>query len=72
MPIVSSTFKIDGHAQEDGRSYVREEHTDSTGAVHLVEYLASPGTNHQAVADARAVAISDALATAEFEATVNG
>lgn len=72
MPIVSSTYRIDGHAQADGRRYVIEDHTDSTGVVHRVEYLAASGTDYQSVADARAIAIAEALVAAEFEATVNG
>ena len=71
MAIVSSTYTV-GHAQADGRRYVREQHTDSEGIVHSVEYLAALGTDYQAVADARAVSIAASLAEEEFEAIVNG
>lgn len=71
MPIVSSTFIV-GHEQVDGRRYVREQHTDSVGGVHTVEYLAAVGTDYQAVADARAVTIDAQLAEQEFEEIING
>lgn len=72
MPIVSSVYALDGHIQMDGRRYVVESHTDSAGGVHTVEYLAPVGADYQAVANERAVVIADALAAAEFQATVNG
>ncbi len=67
MPIISSTHTV-GHAQRDGRRYVRESHTDNTGAVFLAEYLADQGTDYVAVRDARAASISDQLAEAEAQA----
>ncbi len=42
MPIVTSTHTV-GHAQQDGRRYVTEAHTDGTGEVYRVEYLAAVG-----------------------------
>jgi hypothetical protein len=67
MPTVSSTHTV-GHAQRDGRRYVTEAHTDNTGTVFAVEYLAAVGTDYVAVRDARATAISDQLAEAEARA----
>lgn len=69
MPIVSSTFSA-GHAQLDGRKYVVEKHTDSVGGVHHVEYLAPAGADYQAIANARAVGIAEALAAQEFQELV--
>lgn len=66
MAIVSSTHAV-GHAQVDGRHYVTELHTDSLGAVHVVEYLAEPGADHVAIRDARAALISEQLAAAEAD-----
>lgn len=67
MPIVSSTHTV-GHEQRDGRRYVAERHTDSTGAVFVVEYGPVPVIDYVAVRDARAAAISDQLAEAEAQA----
>lgn len=64
MPIVSSTHVV-GQAQVDGRRYVTESHTDGTGAVRQVEYLAAVGTDYAAVRDARALVIADQLADEE-------
>ena len=72
MSIVSSTYAVDEYAQADGRKYVMEAHTDSTGAVHRAQYLAAAGSDYQAIASARAVVIADALAAAEAEAMTNG
>lgn len=67
MAIVSSTYEV-GHAQADGRRYVVELHTDSTGKVHRIEYGPMPdGTDYQAIMEARAVQISDQLAEQEAE-----
>lgn len=71
MSIVSSTHTL-GHAQADGRRYVTERHTDSMGAVYVVEYLAAVGTDYVAVRDARAVVIADQLAEAEAIAAAGG
>jgi hypothetical protein len=72
MSIVSSTYEIDAHVQADGRRYVREFHTDSGGAVHVVEYLSADGANYQATANSRAAAIAESLADEEAEAIING
>jgi len=72
MPIVSSTYTLDGPVQADGRRYVKESHTDSEGGVHTASYLAEPLADYQAIADLRALQIADALAEAEFEAMIDG
>ncbi len=65
MPIVSSIYEV-GHAQADGRRYVTELHTDSTGAVHRIEYGPMPdGTDYQTIMEARAAQISESLAEQE-------
>lgn len=67
MSIVSSSFSV-GHAQADGRRYVREEHVDHLGAVHAREYGPAPeGTNYAALRDAYAVMLAAALADGEFD-----
>jgi hypothetical protein len=71
MPIASSSFSL-GPVQKDGRRYVSERHTDSTGEVHAVEYLASNGAGHAAIMAARALEISDALADDEAVRIANG
>ena len=65
---MTSTFFV-GHEQKDGRRYVTETHALDSGDVKNVEYLASPGTDYQAVMDARAASIlADAI---ESEAQSN-
>lgn len=67
MAIVSSRYVV-GHAQADGRCYIEEFHTDSTGAVHRVEYGPMPdGTDYQTIMEARALRISEELAAQEAE-----
>lgn len=71
MAIVSSTHTV-GHEQVDGRRYVVELHTDSTGAVHMREYLAAAGADHAAIRDARAALLSVELAEAEAGQVTEG
>lgn len=67
MAVVSSSYSV-GHAQADGRRYVVELHTDSTGFVHRVEYgQMADGTDYQAIMEARAVQISEQLAQQEAD-----
>lgn len=69
MPIVSSRYEVDAHAQRDGHRYVTEFHTDSTGAVHRIEYgPMADGTDYQAIMEARAVMLGEQLAAQEAEA----
>jgi hypothetical protein len=67
VSIVSSTYEV-GVPQIDGRTYVIEWHTDHTGAVHRIEYGSIGIIDYQAVMEARAVQIAQALADAEAEA----
>lgn len=72
MPIVSSRFEV-GHQQRDGRRYVVEWHTDSTGKEHRIEYGPMPdGTDYQTIMVNRAALLSDELAQQELEALING
>jgi len=64
--IVQSTYTV-GPAQVDGRRYVEERHTDSTGYVHVVGYLAAIGTDYAAVMAARVPGINKALREAEAD-----
>lgn len=69
MPITDSRYVPDAHTQRDGRRYVTEYHTDSTGFVHRIEYGPMPdGTDYQAIMEARAVQLSEQLAAQEAEA----
>jgi broad specificity phosphatase PhoE len=70
MAITSSTYTLDGHAQVDGRRYVRETHTDSDGQQHVVEYLAPAGwtdVEYAATMQARAAQLAESLAESEFD-----
>ena len=75
MPIVSSAHVV-GHAQVDGRVYVRETHTDDIGALIKVEYLIAAGADYVAIRTARAarlnveLADAEALATGDIDSTV--
>lgn len=64
MPIVSSTHTV-GHAQRDGRRYVREVHTDQAGSQHHAEYLAANKTDYAAVMAARAAKIDAVIVETE-------
>lgn len=61
MPIISSEI-VANDLQADGRRYIRERHTDDTGAVHGAYYLAGVGTDHNAVMLARVAGIEAQLA----------
>lgn len=65
MPIVSSVHSV-GHEQVDGRRYVVEQHTDSTGAVHVREYLAGT-VDYTAIRNARAALLEAELAENEVD-----
>ena len=65
MTITASIFTT-GHAQVDGRRYVREVHTDHLGVEHAVEYLWDGVTDRDAIMTARAQRIAEALAAAEY------
>lgn len=68
MPILASSI-VEDRVQVDGRRAVREAHTDDLGQVQVVDYLAEPDADVQAVLPIRA-AILDALA-AERELAAN-
>ena len=70
MTIDVSTFVV-GHAEADGRRYVAETHTDHTGAVYSMEYLAPVGADYAAIAVARATALAAQLAEDEAAALLN-
>lgn len=71
MPVVSSSHVV-GHAQADGRRYVRETHILNVGAPVVVEYLAAVDANYVAIRDARVEQINAQLAEYEFEALIRG
>lgn len=48
---------VTGQTQADGRSYVRETHTDAFGDVVVCEYLASTNEDYTSIMNARAIAI---------------
>lgn len=66
MAIVLSTHAV-GHAQNDGRRYVTEAHTDSNGGVHVREYLASSGANYTTIRNTYAAMLEQWLAEAEAD-----
>jgi len=68
MPVASSTYVVDAHAQHDGRSYVTETHTLTTGGQVVLRYLASAGADYAAIMAARVGQIDAHLAEAELDA----
>lgn len=60
MAIVSSTYSL-GAVQRCGRTPCIELHTDSSGAVHRIEYLANAGTDYATVMAARAIVLLEKL-----------
>ena len=69
MPITSSTYTL-GPVQADGRRYCEERHTDHTGFVHVIEYLASVGVDPAAVLAARATALPEIFKERELRYAV--
>jgi hypothetical protein len=70
MSIVSSVFAV-SQAQNDGRAWVRETHTDNVSIAHIVDYLAAAGADYTAIMTARAPKIALAIAEAEYLIKVN-
>ena len=70
MPIVSSSYAIDAHAQRDGSHWVKETHTSSDGRVFAPIYLLGSGQGDaEAIArmNARVNEIDAILAAIESE-----
>lgn len=73
MPIVSSTYTTDAHAQTGGGRWTIERHTDNTGLVHTVgPYLWDEVSNRDTLLAARAAQIDAQLAEAEAEQLMGG
>lgn len=70
MSIASSSYVVEP-AQVDGRCFVREEHTDHLGAVHVFTYLAAVDTDYAAQLAARVPQIEDSLAVLEYHACLD-
>lgn len=58
--VIASTYAV-GHPQADGRHYVTETHTDSSGGVYVIDYLAAIGADYDEICRARAAAIDEHL-----------
>lgn len=65
MPVISSSYALDAHAQADGRRYVREVHTLTVGGPYERSYLAAVGADYQSIMDERVPRINAALAERE-------
>ena len=61
-----------GHAQTDGRKFVRETHSDAQGVFADLEYLADPLLDFNAIATAREPVLIAFLAEQEARSTVDG
>ena len=71
MSIVSTTVTVDA-PEIDGRHYVTEVHTDSTGKIVKFGYLAAVGTDVYSTADGRVAYIETMLAEEEAQELLNG
>ena len=73
MPITSSVYTTDAHAQGSGARWTIERHTDSTGRVHTAgPYLWDGVANRDALMAARAAQLDVQLAEAEAESLLEG
>jgi hypothetical protein len=63
---ISSSIYTTGHAQRDGRRYVREVHTDHLGTEYVFEYLKDDATDANAVLAGRASRLAVVLAEREY------
>jgi len=68
--IVSSVLDADEHAQADGRTWVRETHTDHLGLEYVYSYLAAAGTDTNAVMAARVATIDGYLTRNEIRTNI--
>ena len=64
--IVSSVLDADSLPQADGRTYVRELHTDSVGESYRFEYLADVTVDRNAILTARAATLIPSAQTFEM------
>lgn len=69
--IVSSVLDVEDHAQVDGRTWVREVHTDHLGLEYVYSYLAVDGTDTNAVMNARVATIDGYLTRTEIRTNVD-
>lgn len=70
MPVATASYVVDAHAQRDGKRFVTEYRTLTSG-VSLPPLCYGPmadGTDYQAILDARTVQINQQLADEEAEA----
>lgn len=68
--MLSSTYTVDA-PQKDGRSYVREKHTDAANIVRDYNYLANAGADYAALLTAHAALLDAQLASEEFFTQLN-
>jgi hypothetical protein len=69
MPIVSSINRL-VRTQDDGSRLVRQEHTDSTGKVHLVSARVAAGEDLSAYLAVRADSLLRALQRQEVKTAI--
>jgi hypothetical protein len=68
MPIVSSSYVSDAHAQPGGGRWTTETHVDGDGQKYTVgPYLWDGVANRDTLMASRAAALSESLAEAEAE-----
>ena len=71
MAIVSSSYSVAG-AEVDGSRLVRETHVDGNGDPHVIDYLAAPTTDKDALLALHATQLAEQLAEQEAEELLNG
>jgi hypothetical protein len=70
MPVASSSYAVDPVVQVDGRRYVLETHTLTSGEQVRVDYLAPAGADYDAVMAARVPLINAGFASREYNELV--
>lgn len=68
---VTNSSLIPGHAQIDGRRWVRETHALAVGAPVIVDYIAAGGADYAAIMTARVAAINAQLQSQEAQDRIN-
>ena len=64
---ITSSIITENAVQVDGRRWIREKHTDHTGAQHFYSYIAHPGQDVDAILAARATALWEQLVEEELQ-----
>jgi hypothetical protein len=68
---ITGSVIVEDRAQADGRRWIRERHTDHTGEVHFIVYMAAAGANATTAMTNRVALIEEQLAAAEMSRNIS-